>query len=61
MKMLSDKDSIVRQTMLIVGGILQSAVWMTVASNFGLFHKVTLIFYALSILVYYIIYLLWKQ
>ncbi len=61
MKMLSDKDSFVRQLLLIIAFALQTLVWATLVSNFGWTHVASIASYILSALIYYVVYIVWTN
>jgi len=61
LKMLSNKDSMVRTMLMLLGGILQTLATLTVVSNFGWTHTLSFIFYGLTALIYFVIYSLWKN
>jgi hypothetical protein len=61
LKMLSNKDSFFRQLLLILAGSLQTIVLATIVSNFGWTHELTLITSTISVLIYFIIYSVWKN
>lgn len=61
MKILSNKDSLVRQVLLLVSAVLSTLATLTVVSNFGWGHMASFIFYPITVLIYYIVYLLWKN
>ena len=59
--MLSNKDSMTRTMLMLLGGILQTLATLTVVSNFGWTHEVSFIFYGITALIYFVIFLLWKN
>ena len=61
LKMLSNKDSMIRTLLLLLGGILQTLATLTVVANFGWTHGLSFIFYGITAVIYFVIYLLWKN
>ena len=59
--MLNNKDSMFRTLLLLVGGFLQTMVALTIVSNFGWTHTLSFIFYGITAVIYFVIYLLWKN
>jgi len=61
MNMMRDKDSFVRRLLLIVATTMQTAVWVTMVSNFGWTRVASITSYILSALVYLIVYIIWTN
>jgi len=60
-KAMTNKDSMVRTLLLLLGGILQTLATLTVVANFGWTHGLSFIFYGITAVIYFVIYLLWKN
>jgi hypothetical protein len=61
MNMMRDKDSFVRQLLLVIAFTLQTLVWATLVSNFGWTHTISIASYVLSALIYYVVYIIWTN
>ena len=59
--MMHNKDFFVCQLSLLIGTFLQTAAWLTIVSNFGWTHPASIMSYIVSVLIYFVVYILWKQ
>jgi hypothetical protein len=59
--MLSNKDSMVRTMVLIFTAVLQTLITLTIVSNFGWMNTLSIIFYLITAIIYYVVYLICKN
>ena len=58
---MSEKDRTFTKTLLIIASILQILACLTIVSNLGWAHTAAIASYLLTLIVGYVIYILWKN
>jgi len=61
LKMMSNKDSMTRTMVLIFVAVLQTLITLTIVSNFGWTNTLSIIFYPITAIIYYVVYLICKN
>lgn len=61
MLMMKNKDTFINHLLSIIGGVLMTIVCGTIVANFGGSAMISIIMYCLTVCVYTVIYLLWKD
>ncbi len=59
--MTKNKDTFINHLLLVIAGFLMTAVCATIVANFGWIAPISFIMYCLLMIVYAVIYLLWKD
>lgn len=58
---IKDKDSFIRQMLLVLASTMQTLVLATIVANFGWTHILTYFSYGLTALIFFTVYYLWKN
>lgn len=61
MLMMKNKETFINHLLLIIGGVMMTIVYGTIVANFGASAMISIIMYCLTVCVYTVIYLLWKN
>jgi hypothetical protein len=60
-KIEGTQESFFNHVLLIVAGCLMTLLCATIVANFGFLAAISIISYLLTLIVYFVIYLLWKE
>jgi hypothetical protein len=58
---MANKDSMVRTMVLIFVAMVQTLITLTIVSNFGWTNTLSIIFYSITAIIYYVVYLICKN
>jgi hypothetical protein len=58
---MSDRDNTISRVFLLIAGVMEILVVLTLVANFGWTHIVTISSYVLTAVIAYVISLLWKE
>ena len=61
MLMMKNKETFINHLLSIIGGVMMTIVCGTIVANFGTSAMISIIMYCLTVCVYTVIYLLWKN